>query len=379
MGFRRAAKTALINLGVLLASILVCLVALEVGLRLFWSGYYVKEPKGYVQWSPMRGWENRPSVRTDYGEPEFRTTVIHNSWGFRGPEVTRANPEGRCRALVLGDSFTYGVGVENDETFSARMEQMEPRLQALNTGVNGYGTSQELMLLVEKGLDFSPDLVIVAFFWNDVANTYLRSFPVFSLENGTLRYPTAEVEPAPRGTWPRERHRRFLRHSYAYRFLSDRIKLLRYRTKILLGIPVEDSELLRPEEIEPAWELELALLREIARLARERGATTLVALIPEQVQVQPDVNVIGLRPEDYTVQDRLIDFGRRSRIPVLDLLPALREAYERDRVPLYYLRDRHLRANGHRIVAQRILEEIRRLELVPCLRAEVAQSEPGTG
>jgi lysophospholipase L1-like esterase len=357
---RQLARTALLNVGLTLASIALSLAALEGGLRLFWSGYYLKEYKAYARPSPMRGWENRPSVAVDYGEPEFRTTVRHNSWGFRGPEIALEKPSGRCRVLVLGDSFAYGVGVENDETFSAVLEQMEPRLQVLNAGVNGYGTAQELLFLVEKGTDFSPDLVIVSFFWNDVANSYKRPF----------------AQEAPQ-RFASTKHRAYLRHSYAYRFLSDRLKLLRYEAKVAFGVPVEESELLRQEEVEPAWNLEFALLGEIDRVARLHGARTLVAVIPEQVQVQPDQQVMGLRPEDYAVQNRLVRFGHASEVPILDLLPALQETYQRDSVALYYSRDRHLRANGHRIVARRILQEIRRLKLVPCLRGDATKVGAG--
>ncbi|MEE8556340.1 MAG: hypothetical protein V3T14_00465, partial [Myxococcota bacterium] len=152
--------------------------------------------------------------------------------------------------------------------------------------------------------------------------------------------------------------------------LSDRIKLVRYEVKNAFGLPVEDGELLRPEEIEPAWALLDALLVEIARLAQGQGAKVLVAIIPEQLQVQSDVRVIGLEPSDYEIQERLTALGEIRGIPTLDLLPHLSEAYERDGDPLYYRQDRHLRANGHRLVAQRLLEEIRRLELVSCLSSD---------
>src|SRR5262245_1844183 len=101
------------------------LVALELGLRATWSGYYLKDAQPYAEPDPVRLRRNRSDVVIEYGEPEFKVTIHQNRWGFRGGALERAKGE-RQRVLVLGDSFTYGVGVEDDETFSARLEQLEP-------------------------------------------------------------------------------------------------------------------------------------------------------------------------------------------------------------------------------------------------------------
>lgn len=345
-------------------SLAITLVVFELGLRLFWGGYYLKAARAYAQPDALLGWANRPNIRMQYGEPEFVTTVEHNEWGFRGPAVAKQKPGDRYRILVLGDSFAYGVGVEGDETFSARLEQLDPRLEVINTGVNGYGTSQELLLLREKGLAFRPDLIIVSYFWNDVANSYTRPVAHFELREDELRYPTPAVS-SPQTNRVPSRRRPWLRHSYLYRFASDRTKTLRFHAKLALRIPIEDGELLRPEQQDAAWQLEFALLREIDRLAREADAAMLLVVIPEQVQVQPDVRVTGLVATDYEIQERLERLCDTAGIPMLDLLPALRASYARDGEPLYYHRDRHLRANGHALSASLIYEKIRSLGFIP--------------
>ena len=105
-----------------------------------------------------------------------------------------------------------------------------------------------------------------------MANSYKRPLAAFRLEDGELRYPPSPAAEPTASVASPSRRRAYLRRSYAYRFLSDRLKLLRYHVRSALGIPVEDSELLRPEELGPAWELELALLSEIARVAKSRSA-----------------------------------------------------------------------------------------------------------
>src|SRR3954447_8958531 len=52
---------------------------------------------------------------------EFSTHVRVNSAGLRGPEIPYEKPPGTYRVLVLGDSFTFGAQVEEDQTFVARL------------------------------------------------------------------------------------------------------------------------------------------------------------------------------------------------------------------------------------------------------------------
>jgi len=76
-----------------------------------------------------------------------------------------------------------------------------------------------------------------------------------------------------------------------------------------------------------------------------------VASIPDQVQVEREVSVVGLDPADYEIQARLREVCARLSIPVIDLLPGLRGEYESSHERLYYPKDRHLNARAHAIVA----------------------------
>jgi lysophospholipase L1-like esterase len=349
-------RRLLADLVMMIVSVLATLLMCEIGLRLFWDGYYLKLDQAYAQNHPTRGWSNTPGAEVPYGEPEFVTTVRHNALGFRGAEVGPKQAD-RVRVLVLGDSFAYGVGVENDETFSARLEALEPRLEVINTGVNGYGTGQQLLVLREDGLPLQPDVVIVAFFWNDFENTLHSRFARFELQDGKLvQLPGRPVTEAEKQA--RTPNRPWLRYSYFYRFWSDRVKIVRYRVRVALGQPVEDGVRMTDDERQQAYALTFGVLSEIDRLVRGAGARLLLVSLPEQVQVQPDAQVTGLEAIDYEVQERLAEFAARAGIAYLDLLPALRDAYARGGQPLYYRQDRHFRANGHALVAQLIRDDL---------------------
>lgn len=93
--------------------------------------------------------------------------------GMRGAEVAKAKPEGVRRILCLGDSRTFGYCVKEDETYVAQLERTwnqshpETPVEVLNAGVHGYSSFQGLRYLEKSGLDYDPDVVTVAFGFND--------------------------------------------------------------------------------------------------------------------------------------------------------------------------------------------------------------------
>jgi hypothetical protein len=352
-------KRLLASVGVLAATVALVLVGFELGLRAFWDGFYLKGDRTYVEPNATRGWSNKPSTTAVYGEAEFHFDVNHNALGFRGPELAPSRSPGKLRVLVLGDSFTYGIGVADEETFSARLEALDPRFEVLNTGVNGYGTAQELLLLRDQGLALRPDVVVLVFFWNDVGNNYVRTFPRFGLEHGALVWPEPIVIEKKKAERPKRRG--WLRHSYVYRFVSDRLKIVGYRLKLLFDIPLETTDFVDGADRDAAWQLTGALVREIRDQAATIGAQTLVVVMPDQVQVEKDVSVLGLAPEDYEVQERMRAICEPLGIPFLDLIPPLRAEYERTHAPLYYAKDRHLKPPAHAVVARALATELGRL------------------
>jgi len=92
----------------------------------------------------------------------------------RGPDYLIPKPSGTKRIIVLGDSYTFGQGVHQEDTFNHRMEAMfndsgidNANYEIINCGACGYDTRQERLFYESFASAYEPDLVIVSMCFND--------------------------------------------------------------------------------------------------------------------------------------------------------------------------------------------------------------------
>ncbi|MCE9557013.1 MAG: SGNH/GDSL hydrolase family protein [Planctomycetes bacterium] len=146
-----------------------------------WGNGFVKRPSRFQEQGVQMG-EYVPGAQLKvvystnprgYFDADGGIAMDVNSLGFRGPEVSPQKPAGTFRILGIGDSFTFGVGVREPDTFLRRLEkQLNNRkdlqhAEVLNVGVQGYNTRDEVLNLEGRWLSFSPDLVLINFYLND--------------------------------------------------------------------------------------------------------------------------------------------------------------------------------------------------------------------
>ena len=179
----RRARRGLRRLLVALASGLLTLALLEVGLRLFRPVPFAIEQNMYFEPDPFTGYRLRPgSVGSFGGIP-----AVVNDLGMRDDPTTLEKPVGVRRILVLGDSFTVGASVAQDEVWTQILERrladhfaaVGARLEVLNDAVGGFGPFQYAQEFEQRGLATAPDAVLVGFFVGN--DTYDQRQDVASL------------------------------------------------------------------------------------------------------------------------------------------------------------------------------------------------------
>ncbi len=128
---------------------------------------------GYYTWYPNARftYRNLPNVEPPSAE------VRVNARGLRGPELPPAKPPGERRVLVLGDSYTAAVQLPENEIFTTLLENAlnaarpAERHRVLNAGVNGAGSGHEVLYYEHEATALAPDVVVLVYSWNDIADT----------------------------------------------------------------------------------------------------------------------------------------------------------------------------------------------------------------
>lgn len=136
---------------------------------------------GTYRWDRFLFYRFKPGVQAALTDPfapvsvrpRTRWTLRTNSRGYPGPDVDPGPHPGVYRIVALGDSSTFGWGVESHEAYPIVLrDELNRRhpgrpVEVANLGVCGYSSFQGLVLLEGEGLRWRPDLVTISFGSND--------------------------------------------------------------------------------------------------------------------------------------------------------------------------------------------------------------------
>lgn len=120
-------------------------------------------------------YELKPDSKVTMREDRKPVHYSINSLGFRDDEMQKEKNENQFRILAVGDSVTFGFGIEAEDRYTDKLEEMlnnqlrgTTQYQVINTGVGGWSLYNEAAFLKSRGMELEPDLVIVGFCYNDV-------------------------------------------------------------------------------------------------------------------------------------------------------------------------------------------------------------------
>lgn len=164
-----------LKLAVAVGSTLLALVALESALRLV--GVRPRTAtvlSTYFAYDRQSGWTGRPTAAGRFVTTEFDVFVSHDLGGWRRDPQSSETPSAASEAVpvtwCLGDSGTWGWGVDDGETYVDQLNRIAAGRETFrNLGICGYSTVQE-MLLLERLLSegYRPDRVLALFCTNDL-------------------------------------------------------------------------------------------------------------------------------------------------------------------------------------------------------------------
>lgn len=104
---------------------------------------------------------------------------VTNSKGLRDQSFREEKPEDQFRVLVVGDSMTYGLGVNESNRFTEVLERrlndsLERNVRVINAGKQAAGMEDYYEFVLNRGTKYDPDLVIVAFDEEDTVDRELQ-------------------------------------------------------------------------------------------------------------------------------------------------------------------------------------------------------------
>ena len=313
-------------------------------------------------------WRYRPDIRLTYRTPEFETPIRTNENGLRqGPIAPAA--EGVTTVLFIGDSFTFGWGVTEEQRYSEVLARLlaqrlpGTRLRIVNAGHWMHTFDQQLVLMKEMIERYRPAVVVQGFYWMHVRTLFNHT--LVRAPDGTLKaVEDSKIMVSDRGV---------------LKFRSDWLERPPLNSQLVVLIARwllnrdlheragDTVDYMRPGSIkdEALWNLTDQLVGETIRTLRTAGIAYVPFLIPTSVEVGgtqwPHVNWTAATPpagvDPSVPAARLAAIFTRNGASIVPLAMAMRD---QGGPALYYPQDGHWTAEGHAVAAEILAPQLDR-------------------
>jgi len=358
-------RTRLFQVLVPLLACVLTLSGIELGMAIFHPIPFSIETSMYFVADPYTGYRLKPG---GVGHYQMDIPAIANSHGHRDVEVPLKKPPGVLRILVLGDSFTVGANVRQEEAYPKALERhlksrYGSRIQVVNSAVGGWQPFQYAQYFEHYGHQFEPDLILIGFYvGNDTFDTYTEVKQLDTAILGHRISPEAAMRP-------------FIKLQV---FLYDHSNLGRL---LLNRGPIASSTFVR-KHCDDFSEWYLAFqkahmpnhlryssaqrdmaqnaINQIRRIKDLAGITpVVVALLPDENQVNQALQKRILNADEFPEYDfkmpqsMLTAMFHEIGIPTIDVLPAVLADAR-----CLYMNDTHWTPEGQELAASVILEQL---------------------
>jgi lysophospholipase L1-like esterase len=337
-----------------------------------------------------------PHARQRDRQTEWDLTYEASSLGLRDVEHALRREGSTFRVVLVGDSFTFGQGVERDDCFAVKLgailSDRGVPAETINVSNAGIGADGYRVLVRDVALRFDPDVVVVNVFGNDASarargsapRRWLRARSQSSHVLSLLRLfrsrmavrETSEIASEPERFWA------VLEERCAERQPAERCGSMAREFRTRHGERINNTAaccLMDPEDVRRWVETDAGsagwhdFREDVVRmrdLCAENGTPLVVGIVPDGVQVDrgqlalrrslgvayPDAVLTG----EGSFQRSVRDLCAELRIPCYDPLPELRAQPD----GLYFASDLHWTPEGHRRYAVGLADFLEREGLV---------------
>ena len=258
-----------------------------------------------------------------------------NARGYRDLPRELAKKPGTRRLVSLGDSFTWGAGIEFDDTYARRLERQLPRRrreewEVVQLALPGMTTVDEASQLHEEGFAYAPDVVLLGYVLNDSED------PEAAEARRARDWAEEKTEKRERGPWDR---------SALFRVVSSRLRATAENRRRIAGY----RSMYRPDA--PGWVAGQKALKLMGNLCTEKGIPLVVAIFP--LLGQPLDESYPFAEIHAQVAQAAAAAGAR----VVDLLPAYK-GLRWDLLVVDGAADEHPNEIAHRIAATALLRAL---------------------
>ena len=348
--------------------------------------------KGLYQYDQDLGFKIRPYANGN------------NRFGFNDKDYPLEREAGKFRMLVVSDSFNWAGGKEGNYTALLENKFTEyygiPQVEVINTGYPGTHTGEQLEMLKKFGLQYNPDLVVLGFF---VGNDFIDADPhrkriivndiyidIDKREELVIfGYPI--IGQSRLWLFIQQKYKIFQEAAKSQQALESVETLIASASPQVLGQnsnpPVEQSpgilsletfleveknrlSFCEKEDLEEGdWDKNinyvLGRISEMNRILQEKNIRFVVAIYPDEFQVNPQlfnqvVNEFELDPEDYEIncmQNILKRHLEAENIAYIDFTERFKA--EQQKRHLYLLREPHWNSAGNQLAADILFENLR--------------------
>lgn len=220
-----------------------------------------------------------------------------NSEGFRGDEIDKEKNPDEKRVIFLGDSYTFGWAINQNETYISRLNNLlnrnkSQRYQLINMGMPGYNTIQEAALLKTKGLKFNPDLIVLEYTINDEEPQH--SVP----ENPNITYKYS--------------------NSWLLDYTLEQLNIIFFQNKQIFTTNIQKHDFNYLKGFQPdshKWRDSKKALFNIIQLGRKNHTPLILIILPDFP------SVFRSNYPFYSIHQSIFNWAHEYQIDVIDLQP----------------------------------------------------------